>query len=368
MELLLIEDNEDDAFFIINCLESAGMSVRASVMCSEEQVRSALFEKEWDVIICDHMVPGFSSTRALQLLQELNVEIPVLVVSGNMGEELAVTAIKAGAFDYVMKDKLARLPSAVANALKSYELSKKERLATEKLDESYDMLRKLAGYLQNIQEQERERLSRDIHDDLGSGMAALKIDIAWMKNKLCDSDEIIQEKLSGMSMLIDNAIGSVRRVISDLRPTMIDDLGLEAAIEWQLEEFGKRNEVRVELDCDCGGIRMLGKEREISVYRIVQESLNNIAKHSNANYVLVRVKNSGAFVRFEVIDDGCGFDVGSAQRAGSFGIMGMRERALVMGGRLQIRSRHNQGSMVVLSVPAPVEQHAGGELHESLDY
>ncbi len=351
INLLLIEDSESDMVLITEYLRTDGFDVNCEMICSEAALKRELADNRWDVVVCDHFMPGFSSSRALEVLHESGQEIPLLVVSGMIDEKVAIDALKAGAFDYVMKDNLARLPSSVRNAMTAYDLVRKQKVANRELESSRRLLRRLAAHLQNAREEERERFARDLHDDLGSGMAALKIDLKWLIRKLGGQNSEADEKLSGMIKLIDGAIASVRQVITEMRPSMIDDLGLIATIEWQLEEFGKRNDVNVELDRNCDDFSFENKDYDISIFRIFQEALNNIAKHAGASRVAVSVMDEGEQLMVEIFDDGCGFDMNSRQNKDSFGIISMSERVLVMDGEIEVLSSPGSGTLVKLSIP-----------------
>lgn len=356
IDMLLVEDCENDRVLITEFLKNAGFEVSYEVVVDEEGVRQALLGGPWDVIVCDHNLPGFSSFRALEVLRESRREIPLLVVSGMIDDRMAVDSIDAGAFDYVMKDNMIRLPSAIRNAITAYDLLRKQKLASQEIEASRRLLRRLAAHLQNAREQERERFARDLHDDLGSNMAALKIDLKWLIKRIGEQESVVDEKLDAMTRLVDNAISSVRQVITEMRPSMIDDLGLMATIEWQLEEFGKRNGIVVEIDRNCDDIGFDSKELSISIFRIFQEALNNIAKHAAAGTVIVRVADHGDRFVLEVEDDGCGFDLTHHNSIDSFGIISMNERALVMDGKIDIDSKPGNGTRITLTVPITEER------------
>ena len=357
INLLLIEDSSDDMVLITEYLRSDGFDVNCKMICSESELREELDHKNWDVIVCDHFMPGFSSSRALEVLRSDEREIPLLVVSGMIDEKFAIESLKMGAFDYVMKDNLARLPSAIKNAMTAYDLVRKQKAANEALESSRHMLRRLAAHSQNLREEERGRFARDLHDDLGSGMAALKMDLKWLIKRLDGQDPEADEKLSGMTRLIDSAIASVRQVITEMRPSIIDDLGLLAAVEWQLEEFGKRHGIKVELDRNCDEIlfRNKDKDSDISVFRIFQEALNNIAKHAEATSVVVTVLDEGDAFIITIADDGRGFDVNTRANSDSFGIISMEERVLVMAGSVDVISSPGNGTFVKLSLPRRID-------------
>jgi len=357
INLLLIDDSVDDMILITEYLRSDGFDVNCKMIGSEAALQKELEHNLWDVIVCDYFMPGFSSSRALELLRQGEYEIPLLVVSGGLDERFAVDSLKAGAFDFVTKGNLVRLPSAIKNAMTAYDLVRQQKVANRALESSRLQLRRLAAHGQNLREEERGRFARDLHDDLGSGMAALKMDLKWLIKRVEGQDAEADEKLAGMTRLIDSAIASVRQVITEMRPSIIDDLGLLAAIEWQLEAFGKRHEIKVELDRNCDEIlfRNKDKDSDISIFRIFQEALNNIAKHASATSVMVAVIDEGDVFIITISDDGCGFDVNTRENSDSFGIISMKERVLVMGGRIDVISSPGNGTFVKLSLPRRID-------------
>ena len=213
-----------------------------------------------------------------------------------------------------------------------------------------DQLRALADRVEAIREDERTQIAREVHDELGQALTALKMDIAWVLRRLTQqhTNGAIADKLTQMSKSSDAIIATVRRISAELRPGILDDLGLAAAIEWQLEEFAKRTGVRTELQSTLGD-PVLERDLTTAVFRIFQEALTNIARHASATTVRVRLELERGRVKLEVEDDGVGIPV--AAHTTSLGLIGMRERARRLGGACEVHRRDPRGTLVTVTVP-----------------
>ncbi|PWT98336.1 MAG: hypothetical protein C5B52_12355 [Bacteroidetes bacterium] len=223
-------------------------------------------------------------------------------------------------------------------------------VAEEKLKQSYAEIRMLTKHLQKIREEERTHIAREIHDELGQQLTVLKMDASWLQKKLAPTDVTINEKLKNLRDLLDATVKSVRRISSELRPSLLDDLGLVAAIKWHLKEFERRSGIETEF---------LGEEFEPSLpeeiktglFRIYQESLTNVARHADAARVEINLEqNDGNFV-LRIKDDGKGFDLAHAADKKTLGLLGMKERSSMMEGSYQIMSEPGSGTVVTVSVP-----------------
>lgn len=226
-----------------------------------------------------------------------------------------------------------------------------ERLkAEEQLNNSYQEIRKLASYLQNIREEERKNMAREIHDQLGQQLTVMKMDISWLDKKVGSTDKIIHDKMNELSNITDDTINLVRRIASDLRPGLLDDMGMIAAIEWQLEDFQKRSGVISKLN-SMNEEPALGPAAKTNLFRIVQESLTNIARYANANEVVVTIGEQDGQLILSIQDDGVGFDQEKIASVKTLGILGMRERTAMMGGTYAIHSAPGKGTRVLVTVP-----------------
>lgn len=225
------------------------------------------------------------------------------------------------------------------------------RVAAEQaLKHSRQELRELAAVSQSAREQEKSRVARELHDEIGGALTALKMDTAWLKDRLPEANPALTEKILGMQKIIDNTVAATRRMSSDLRPMMLDDLGLVAAIEWLTQDFQKRTGIQCELAIGTDDVA-LSDERATAVFRILQEALTNITKHANAKSAEVNLEIDGSDMVLTVHDDGKGFDAGGPRAPRSFGLVGMRERVYLLGGAIKIESVPGDGTVIEARIP-----------------
>jgi signal transduction histidine kinase len=227
-----------------------------------------------------------------------------------------------------------------------------QRDAFAAVEAGREELRQLARRLQQIREEERARISREIHDELGQSLTGLKMDLAWVGAKLKPGQEALRERNDAMADLVDSTIDTVRRIAADLRPGLLDDLGLQAAMEWQASEFSKRSGVETDLQLE-GSDRALPPEVSTAVFRILQEALTNVARHAGARRVTVRLSRESGNLVLLVRDDGRGLPEPTETRRRSLGILGMEERARALGGDVTVSGASDQGTVVTARIPIP---------------
>lgn len=226
----------------------------------------------------------------------------------------------------------------------------KRKQAEEKLKISGQQLRDLSAYLQSSREQERTSIAREIHDDLGQVLTALKMDLFWLEKRLPKDQEPLIEKTKSMEKLLDTAILSVERIITALRPGILDDLGLAEAIDWQAGDFQSRTGVKCKINLDLADT-VLEKEHSTAIFRIIQEALTNVARHANATMVKIGLKKKAGELMLEVKDNGKGIPKKKIFHPKSFGLMGIQERAHVLGGKSKIKGVQNKGTTVTVIIP-----------------
>lgn len=240
-----------------------------------------------------------------------------------------------------------RLVGAVS-ALQDITSRKKAR---QELLESRHRLQELSAHLQAVREEERTQIARELHDELGQILTAFKMDVSWLSSKTAAGDAAVQGKLASMNKMIDDTLDWVRRMSSDLRPIMLDDLGLRPAIEWLLEEFSRRHGVATRLNA-CSEECRLDQAYSTAAYRIIQECLTNVARHAGASLVEVSLL-CGEELTIIVRDNGCGFSPGTPGKRKSFGLLGIRERAASLDGHCDIASA-TDGSGTTITVRLPL--------------
>ena len=232
------------------------------------------------------------------------------------------------------------------------QVSKAKHGLEQKIIESAEMnerLRDLSAYLQNVREDERIHIAREMHDELGQVLTGFKMDISSLRKRLADThDKVVIEKLDYMLSVVDESVKFVRKLASELRPSILDDLGLIPALEWHSQEFEKRYNIKTEFyselqDLDISSVIAIG------LFRMYQESLTNVARHSNATRVVVQLKSINDELSLTISDNGKGFDATQANKK-TLGLLGMKERAAMIGGNLEIISEPGKGTTIVITV------------------
>ncbi len=211
-------------------------------------------------------------------------------------------------------------------------------------------LRDLATHLQNIREEERTRIAREIHDELGQQLTGLKMEISWLNKKIKPENIEVSNKLKDALFLIDETVKNVRRIATQLRPSMLDDLGLVSAMEWQSDEFQKRFHIKSDIETNLGNVK-INAEKSTAIFRIFQESLTNVLRHSKATAVNTLLTIEDDVLVMTITDNGIGFNEKEINKKKSLGILGMKERTIMLGGSYQISSKENEGVMVLVKLP-----------------
>ncbi|MCX6250265.1 MAG: PAS domain S-box protein [Bacteroidetes bacterium] len=482
LNVLIIEDNISDAELNIYHLKRGGYNLFTERIESANEMKEALAKRTWNLILADYELPQFDAPSALRILQETGLDIPFIVVSGVIGEDRAVEMLKAGAHDYILKNNMTRLLSAVEREIQDVSVRQQHKLAEDALrvseerfrrmfEESHvgiatlgsngyfiranEAFRKMMGYsdeelrsltfreithpahyeadklnvsrlvkqeiqvykaekryikkdgkvvwgslivtairdnedqpihflamvedisnrkkaeeilresreqlkafaarLQTIREEERIMISRELHDNLGQSLTALKMNTSRLIKQLkegVDSAEVQNAigQATEMIKLIEMDIDFVRKISSDLRPRILDELGLIPALEWQLKEFEKQSGIECHLDC---GVNKIGIEptHAVGVFRIFQESLTNILRHANATRVEVRLNKKEKSYILEITDNGSGINESNLSSKTSLGLLGMRERAVLFGGEVVFHGKPGEGTKVILTIP-----------------
>jgi signal transduction histidine kinase len=229
--------------------------------------------------------------------------------------------------------------------------------AIVQLENSRAQLLLLAHHEQTGREEERARVAREVHDELGQGLTGLKMDLAWLQKHTGPKQKDLQQKFRDMSDLVDTIIQGVRRIATELRPGMLDDLGLVPAMEWQLHEFQKRTGTRCEFASSLEEVA-LDAEDTTALFRILQETLTNVARHAAATGVEVSLDEEQGYVRLRVQDNGRGITEREVNGSKSFGLLGMRERVKLRFGDFHIQGTPGQGTTVVIRLPLIRRQEA----------
>jgi len=244
----------------------------------------------------------------------------------------------------------------LARLVLSNDVTEKKR-AEDELKTSREQLRQLAGYLQNIREEERSAIAREIHDELGQVLTSLKMNLIFVDKKIStNGGEInvpaLHKEISGMTSVIDDSVKRVRKIITELRPEMLDQLGLISALEWQAKEFITKSGI------DCILVNNFGEAEvnrnvSIAVYRIFQEALTNVMRHSKATRVDVKIGRNNNHLEFEILDNGVGFEL-KENKSKTFGVLGMKERAIILGGDFKVENIKPSGTKIIVNIPLDI--------------
>jgi signal transduction histidine kinase len=307
-------------------------------------LRPAL-QRDLAVVLLDVRLPGidgFETARLLRRRQRSRLT-PVIFLTAAADElEAVFRGYEVGAVDYLVKPLVPEvLRSKVAVFVELYR-------ARERLRESEERLRALAAHLQSVREEERANIAREIHDELGQVLTGLKMDVTWLGARL-DAPALV-EKAESMNRLIEQTIRAVRRIATGLRPEVLDDMGLVAGIQWQAKEFQKRTGIRCRIKLPPESTAF-GGEESLTTFRIFQEILTNVARHARATRLEVELRTEGERLVLAVADNGVGFDARQANGGRSLGLLGMQERALRLGGRVEVSGTPGKGTRVMLALP-----------------
>jgi signal transduction histidine kinase len=348
IQLLVVEDSELDYDLLLALLARGGRPVRARRVEDEAGMRAVFGDGPIDVVVTDHNLPHFDSLAALAVAKSHDPDLPVIVVSGEMSEELAVAVLHAGADDFILKSRLFRVGPAVTRSLQAARERRAGRDAAAALEQSETRLRALTRHLETIKEEERHRIAREIHDDIGATLTALRFELVGMARQAPAQPEQAQ-RLASMLGLLEQAVAASHRIQHNLRPPVLD-AGLVAALQWLVGSFASRTSIAATFETNREDLP-LSAECAAAMYRVVQESLSNISKYAQAQRVSVQLFAAGGEVTLEISDDGVGFDPGMLQATPGFGLRGLIERARGFGGWAEISSAPGRGTTVMFSVP-----------------
>ena len=225
----------------------------------------------------------------------------------------------------------------------------------ELIKENAEQLRQLTTHLQNIREEERKRIGREIHDDLGQQLTAIKMDVAWIDKKIPGESILIKSKLNNIISLLDGSHISVRRILNELRTDMLENYGLIDALEWQGRQFITNTHIPLTFNCIETELRV-DDAIATCIYRVFQESLTNITRYANAQQVIASLNNIGTTIELTIEDDGAGFDTTLLRNNKSFGILGMKERVASLKGKFELHSSPGNGTTINISLPCKSEK------------
>ncbi len=345
LRVLHLEDNDEDHALVAIHLRRGGINADIVRVENEAALIEAL-EQDWDLILSDYNLPGYSGLAALDKVRSMGKLVPFILVSGEIGEDIAVQAMRNGANDYLLKSNLARLAPAALLAIEANRTRIAKQRADHALSRSRQQLRELAQHLQTSIEQERAAIAREIHDDVGGALTAVKFDLAWIARHASSPE--IAERVQQALESVGHAHEASQRIMHNLRPAILEQ-GLVAALQWMSDRFAKRTGLNVAFRTSHEQLQ-LAPGVPLVAYRFAQEALTNVSKHAQASKVSVDLTQAGGVMSIEVTDNGRGLNAEDLAKARSFGIRGLHERAETVGGWVDISSNPD-GTTLILSVP-----------------
>jgi len=481
LRVLMVEDSKDDAALLVDALRKGGYEPAFERVDTAAKMSAALERGAWDVVIADYTLPGFSGLAALELLKSKRLDLPFIVVSGTISDEMAVNAMRAGAHDYMIKGNLARLAPAIAREMcdvverqerrrteaalwesqarlagiiasamdgiitiderqrivlfnaaaeqmfrcsavavigetidrfiperfrrshaehirkfgqtgvtnrrmgglsgingrradgeefpieasisqaeaagqKFYTVILRDiserRKAEEEIRKTTERLQTLSKQLLDVQETERRQIARELHDEIGQALTATKINLQAIQRY--PDPASAGKRLDDCIGVVDRLLQQVRRLSLNLRPPLLDDLGLEPALRWYVEQQAERVGLKIELLAD-ESIPRFDLALETACFRVAQEAVNNVVRHARAKAATVELFEDDGELHLIVRDDGIGFDMATVQQraegGASLGWLSMRERATLAGGRLECESKPGRGTRIYARFP-----------------
>jgi signal transduction histidine kinase len=361
---LLIVDDDPTARM---AMEEELRPLGARVVCaaSGEEALRRVMDDDFAAILMDVRMPGLDGFTTARMIRERvrTRHTPIIfLTSAREDLESLARSYRAGAVDYIEKPTIpgvlrSKLSVFIGlhdmNRMLAAELAERE-LTEQRLRASEENLRALAAHLQSVREEERIHIAREIHDELGQALTGLKFDIAGMAKGCAEGAGSLAEKSQGLAQQIDRIINSVRRIASGLRPEVLDEIGLAAAVEWQAREFSRRTGIRCAVDI-APGFTDPDQDRSTALFRMFQELLTNVARHAHATRVDVHLADRGTLT-LKVEDNGRGIQDQEFESPKSLGLLGLRERALAFGGSIDVKGQEGKGTTVSVSIPHSTQQ------------
>jgi signal transduction histidine kinase len=379
-KVLLVNDDSASLLALASLLSDTADYQVITARSGEEALRHVL-KHDFAVILLDVSMPSMDGFEAAEAIHShpRSASVPIIFVTAHYADEIhRLKGYQRGAVDYLFTPIIPQILQTkvavfVELAKKNLQLQHQKReleqlnrelqaqrqldlqhinerkQAEEALRQSQEELRQLASYQEQIKEDERKRIAREIHDDLGQNLLALRIDIAMLHARTGATHPRLNKRVHDVLDQIDNTMKAMRAIINNLRPTVLD-LGLNAAIEWQVKEFRRRTGIDCELVMDDMEL-MVDDNRATALFRILQESLNNVFRHARATKARIEVRAESGRLYMRVSDNGIGMFPGCRRKANSFGLVGIKERVSTLGGQFDVDTAENKGTALTVSIP-----------------
>jgi signal transduction histidine kinase len=353
-KILFLEDNEEDVALMQSELSLVKMEFIARHVVTKSDFIHEVSEFQPDIILADYSLPSFNGMEAFRLARQINPGIPFILVTGALSEQLALEYLKEGIDDFIIKSGYKRLSLSIESAIRKKEIERTNQRIANELKKSHQELQLLLERQQISREDERMKIARDLHDELGQVLTTLKIDVSMLRKKVesngAAQNDWVKQEFTAIIKLIDKITGSVKRIASGLRPEILDELGLIEAIRWHVTEFQKRHKIKCVLELPPNSLS-LDNNSSIALFRIIQEALTNVTRHARATVVMVSMKIERNSLFLEIVDNGKGFTPESVKSSSALGIIGLRERVRLLHGKFTIMGNPGVGTTINVTVP-----------------
>lgn len=357
--VLIVEDDPSMLLALRELLDGPDRNI--VVAESGEDALRAVLKTELAVILMDVKLPdmdGFATARLIRK-REGSRSTPIIFLTG--ADEDAVSSFRGyevGAVDYLLKPVVPEvLRSKISvfidlyryNAALTREIAER-KVIEEDLRRAEERLRAFAAHIESVREDERTRLAREVHDELGQALTGLKMDLSWLEKRFPKKPVEAADRMKSMFRLVDATIQSVRRISSALRPQVLDDVGLIGTLNWQAREFQVRTGIRCKVDLPAEDLA-LDQAGSTAAFRILQEALANVARHAGATRVDISLRVDTDHFILKIVDNGRGVSEADLRNPKSLGLLGIRERAFLLGGKVDIEGKGGKGTTITLSIP-----------------
>jgi signal transduction histidine kinase len=351
LRALVLEDEPTDAELALLALAEGGFRCLPTLAAGRAAFEAAFAPGRFDLVLADYSLPDYTGLEALAHVRRTDALVPFVLMSGALGEERAVEALRAGATDYILKHGLTRLAPAVRRALTERRERERHLATSRALELSQERLRALSRRLLEVQEDERRSLARDLHDDIGQVLTALKIQLESLARS---QKGLLRTRVDECVSTTAHALARVRQLSLSLRPLQLDDLGLTAALRSHLDIQAKVGGLKPHFEANDAP-QVVAPEVETACFRVAQEAINNVLRHAQARNLWMRVFTLDGRLGLSIRDDGAGFDLDAARRraaaGGSLGVVSMEERAALAGGSFELRTAPGQGTVMLATFP-----------------
>lgn len=347
IHILHLEDSPLDHKLMLRALSKTGQNFQVTRVETLANFQQAIAQGTCQLVIADYRLGDFTAIDAWNASANIRHGIPFIILSGTIGEAAAVEAIQCGISDYLHKDEMAALPRVIQRTMELQTIKAAKEKADQELAHSEQRISELARHLQTAIERERAALAREVHDDIGGALAAIRLDLGWLARHTLDPQGL--RHIETASQMVLHAAQASQRIMLNLRPAVLDQ-GLVPSIEWLSRNFEQRMSSQVELRSSTNDMA-LPPDVMLTAYRTTQEALTNITKYAEGSDVRIDISHLGGTLTVEIADNGPGMAKSALAKQNSYGLRGLAERAKSVGGWLDISSVPGKGTTITLTIP-----------------